>query len=197
MPTQSHTNSFTDAQQRTLLSVARASITHAMAHRQPLRVDPADFDAALRVRRAVFVTLMIERSLRGCIGTLEPVATLVEDVTQHAYAAAFEDPRFEPLSPFELDRLSIHLSILTPPQPLTFVDEADLIRQLRPGVDGLLLEDGEHRGTFLPSVWRQLPDARLFFTHLKKKADLPEDYWSATLRVSRYMTESVPDQRET
>jgi hypothetical protein len=88
--------------------------------------------------------------------------------------------------------LHIHISVLSPPQPLAFESEQDLLAQLRPGVDGLILEERYARGTFLPSVWEQLPEPLDFLRHLKRKAGLPVDYWSTQLRVSRYTTESFP-----
>lgn len=140
--------------------------------------------------RATFVTLEIGGALRGCIGVLEAIRPLVVDVARNAFAAAFEDPRFPRLTRAELPRLDIHISVLTPPEPMHFDSEADLLRQIRPGIDGLILEDRGRRGTFLPSVWEQLPKPDEFFEHLRHKAGLPGGYWSETLIVSRYTTES-------
>lgn len=178
------------AERSTLLALARESIRYGLAHGRPPTVRAADYDAALRIPAACFVTLQIKGALRGCVGSLEPVRMLVDDVAHNAYAAAFSDPRFPPLAEQELDQLDIHISMLSPRQPLRFSSEADLLRQLRPGVDGLVLEDARHRGTFLPSVWEQLPEASEFLRHLKIKAGLPPDHWSANLRVERYTTES-------
>jgi AmmeMemoRadiSam system protein A len=113
-------------------------------------------------------------------------------VASNAYSAAFEDPRFAPLERGEFERLDIHLSLLSAPEPIQFGSEKDLLAQIRPSLDGLVLEEGARRGTFLPSVWEQLPDPVEFLRHLKRKAGLPADYWSATLRVSRYTSESIP-----
>ncbi|MEJ2427194.1 MAG: AmmeMemoRadiSam system protein A, partial [Candidatus Thiodiazotropha sp.] len=93
----------------------------------------------------------------------------------------------------ELHHLELHISILTPSEPMLFESEEDLLRQIRPGIDGLILQEGRHRGTFLPSVWESLPDARDFLTHLKQKAGLPSHYWSDNLEVYRYETESFPE----
>ena len=93
----------------------------------------------------------------------------------------------------ELGDLSVHISVLTPPQAMSFGSEAELLRQIRPGVDGLILQDGESRGTFLPSVWESLARVEDFWLHLKHKAGLPSDHWSDTLKVYRYQTESFPD----
>ena len=183
-------NSLNRKQRETLLEIARASILHGLQTGAPLPVDPDDFEPALREQRASFVTLNLHGQLRGCIGHLEAIQPLVKDVAENAYSAAFSDPRFAPLSEREFGDLDIHISVLSPAQPMQFDSEADLLQQLRPGVDGLILEDGYYRGTFLPSVWEQLPSPELFLAHLKQKAGLPSNYWSDTLRVSRYTTES-------
>lgn len=181
---------YTNSQHQLLLDIARRSIEHGLYHGEPLHVDPAEYAPALRDQRATFVTLQILGTLRGCIGTLAAVRPLVSDVAFHAHAAAFGDPRFPPLRPDEFGQLEIHVSILSLPEPLSFESEADLLRQIRPGTDGLILEEGWHRGTFLPSVWESLPDPVDFLRHLKRKAGLPADYWSGKLKVQRYTTEA-------
>lgn len=183
--------SFTPHERSLLLDTARASISHGLSHRAPRPVDPADYPESLRVHRATFVTLRLEDELRGCIGTLEARRPVVEDVSFNAYGAAFRDPRFTPMTAHEFARLHIHLSVLTPPTPMTFTDEADLLRQLRPGVDGLILEFPGHRGTFLPAVWDTLPDPATFLRHLKVKAGLQPDDWPHGIRVSRYAAEDI------
>lgn len=169
-----------------LRALARASIRHGLQQGRALAVDARTLSPALQATGASFVTLEIAGEMRGCIGTLEARRPLAEDVAANAFAAAFRDSRFPPLSAHEESRLDIHVSVLSAPEPMAVRDEADLLRQLRPGIDGLVLEDGARRGTFLPSVWEQLPDPRDFLAHLKRKAGLPPGHWSPTLRVSRY-----------
>jgi uncharacterized protein len=181
------------ALRRHLLGVARAAISHGLDTGRPPTLDLAAEPETLKLPRAAFVTLEIDKRLRGCIGHLEAVQPLVLDVADNAFAAAFQDPRFPPLRAAELAALAIKISILTPATPLAFADEADLIARLTPGVDGLILADGAHRGTFLPSVWEQLPQPRQFLRRLKEKAGLPADHWSDALRVFRYRTESFGD----
>lgn len=181
---------YDEASRRLLKDVARAAIEHGLRHGRPPNPDPADYPPALREPRASFVTLKRGGRLRGCIGSLEAVRPLVVDVAHNAFAAAFQDPRFPPLEAEELNDLDISISVLSPAQPIHFESEADLLARLRPGVDGLILSDGGHRGTFLPSVWEQLPEPAAFLAQLKLKAGLPPDYWSPTLRVERYTTES-------
>jgi len=181
------------AQRGTLLALARQSIEHGLDQGGPLPVVPSDYPADLRVRRAAFVTLETGGSLRGCIGHLEAIQPLVLDVAENAFAAAFRDPRFQPLTRPELARLSIELSILTPSRPLSFTSEEALLRMIEPGRDGLILEEGAARGTFLPTVWESLPEPRTFLRHLKRKAGLHPDHWSDRVRVRRYRTESFSE----
>jgi AmmeMemoRadiSam system protein A len=133
----------------------------------------------------------IAYGLRGCIGTLQAFRPLVEDVAHNAYAAAFHDPRFPRLSAKEYAQLHYHISILSTPEPVKFKDEQDLLAQLRPGIDGLVLEEGLYRGTFLPQVWESLPEPKTFLRHLKQKAGLHPDYWSTTIKVQRYTVEEI------
>jgi len=174
-----------------LLGVAGDSIDHGLRCGRPLPVEVEAFSAALQPKRATFVTLEIADQLRGCIGMLEAVRPLIEDVSENAFAAAFNDPRFPPVTAAERGQLKISISVLSPAEPILFESQDDLLRQIRPGIDGLILQDGPRRGTFLPSVWESLPDAHSFLLHLKGKAGLPADYWSDTIRVSRYTTEYV------
>lgn len=191
--TEAATHTLDRVTRQTLLELARASIRHGLTHHRPLAVDPADYPPALRAERAAFVTLNRGGRLRGCIGHLEACQPLVQDVTDNAYAAAFSDPRFPPLTADELDGLEIHLSVLSVPEPVAVASEADLLARLRPGVDGLILDDGLHRGTFLPAVWDTLPRPAQFLGQLKLKAGLPLGYWSDQIRVARYTTESFGD----
>ena len=173
-----------------LRRLAYEAVAYGLLHGRHLPVNVARYPPPLREPGASFVTLKLHGELRGCIGSLEAHRPLAEDVAHNAYAAAFADPRFPPLTDHELTEVDFHLSILSPAVPMSFNSEADLLRQLRPGIDGLILEDGIHRGTFLPSVWESLPDAAQFFQQLKRKAGLPTDHWSSTLKVARYTCES-------
>lgn len=179
-----------DERQQQLLDLAEASIRHGLDYGRPLHPSADDYPAVPTTPGACFVTLHSHGELRGCIGSLQAHQSLLDDVAHNAFAAAFSDPRFPPLRESELVELEIHLSLLSEATPIVFSSEDDLLQQLRPGEDGLVLEEGKRRGTFLPSVWDQLPTQELFLRHLKQKAGLPPDYWSDTLKVSRYTTES-------
>lgn len=166
-----------------LLRLAR----DAIAGQFGMTVEAPDTSAPwLQHSGATFVTLTQAGRLRGCIGSLEAHRPLWQDVRANAVAAAFRDPRFAPLTAEELPATRIEVSLLSPQQPMPFSSEADALAQLRPGVDGVVLEYGRHRGTFLPQVWEQLPTREEFLAHLKLKAGLPARFWDDAMRLSRY-----------
>ena len=173
-----------------LLPLARAAIaaqlgtTHAAS-------DAADW---LRETGASFVTLMQQGRLRGCIGTLEAHRTLGEDVKANAVAAAFRDPRFKPLDKHEFDALSVEVSVLSAIESIAFRDEDDALAQLRPEIDGVIFEYGHHRSTFLPQVWEDFRDPRVFLGNLKYKAGLPPDFWDPAVKLSRYTVSKWSEQ---
>jgi MEMO1 family protein len=174
---------FTEEHGRTLLAIARNSIETALG---VSRSEPLPDEPWLKPACATFVTLTQNGGLRGCIGSLEAQRSLGEDVRHNARAAAFADPRFAPLTREELAITRIEVSLLATPKPLAFADHADLIAQLRPGEDGLILECGAARATFLPQVWDSLPDAEQFIAELKRKAGLPPETSTAKCRIQRY-----------
>jgi len=159
---------------------------NAIAETLGLPTVPEPPAEALEENGAVFVTLTQNGELRGCIGSLEAWRPLDADVRANAKAAAFSDPRFPPLGRDELPKTRVEVSLLSPPAPLHFTSEEDAVRQLRPGLDGVILECAGRRGTFLPQVWDSLPERRLFMNHLKRKAGLPADYWVPAIKLSRY-----------
>jgi len=168
----------------TLLSRARNSIAAALG----LAREPEAAHPKLAAVGATFVTLRDARGeLRGCIGRLEAVATLEEDVRRNAAAAAFGDPRFDPLQVHEWSGLRIEVSLLEPPEPLPDVRTRDeALRQLRPHVDGVIVDWRGRSATFLPQVWQQLPEPEVFLAALLRKAGLAADFWAEDLRLRRY-----------
>jgi len=135
---------------------------------------------------ACFVTLTQQGQLRGCIGSLQAYRTLLADLKANAVAAALQDTRFEPLTLAELGATHIEVSLLSALQHLHFDSEAQALAQLRPGVDGVVLEYERYRSTFLPQVWEQLPDVHRFMAHLKQKAGLPPEFWAKGVQLQRY-----------
>lgn len=183
--TDSVSSGLSQSQGSALLSLARAHIAAALGQSEPASAQPAWLGEA----GAVFVTLKKNGELRGCIGSLQAHRSLGADLEANALAAAFRDPRFPPVSANELFDLQIEVSVIGNSHPITHDSEADALNQLVPEVDGIILEYGQHRSTFLPQVWEQLPDRHQFMAHLKLKAGLPHDFWSPQLRLSRYHVE--------
>lgn len=175
-----------------LLDVARQSIEWGLRTGQPLAVDPSAYPPQLAELRATFVTLRRADALRGCVGGLVASRPLVADVAHSAFKAAFRDNRFSPLEASELDQLEIHISILSPLEPLSVPDEKALLEAIRPGIDGLVVRDGARQGTFLPAVWESLPEPSAFWRELQRKAGLPLDAWSSRWEIFRYTVESLP-----
>ena len=168
-----------------LLDVARATITGALGL-------PAEFAAVPNWAQqpgATFVTLTGPQGLRGCIGSLQAYRPLGVDLRANALAAAFEDPRFPPMSAEEWSQVEVEVSLLSSLQRMHFDNEESLLQQIQPHQDGLVLSHGVHRGTFLPQVWDELPQPREFLRALKHKAGLPADFWSVNIEVYRYMVE--------
>jgi AmmeMemoRadiSam system protein A len=184
----------TTARQTELLRIARDAIEFGLRSGEPMPADALPTSGPLGEERAVFVTLTLEKNLRGCIGTLEASDILARSVASSAYSAAFQDPRFPPMTPRELPDTVIEISVLSELEPVHAASREDLLAQLRPGVDGLLLQDGHRRSTFLPKVWEQLPDPAHFIANLLTKAGLPEHHWSPAMRVKRYTTLSFNER---
>jgi AmmeMemoRadiSam system protein A len=185
---------YTTAEKELLLQLAKESIVHGLIVECPLNVELGHYPSHLQREHACFVTLNIDGNLRGCIGHLEAIQPLVKDVAENAFAAAFRDPRFPQLTEPEMMALEIDISILSSPHPMEFASEQDLLTQLRPGIDGLILKRGINQGTFLPSVWDSLPDSDTFLNQLKRKAGLATDFWSNDILILRYTTESFSDK---
>jgi AmmeMemoRadiSam system protein A len=165
-----------------LTSLARWAIERRLGRDFGARPE-ADF---LGANGASFVTLTKAGQLRGCIGTLEAHRTLGEDVASNAQAAAFNDPRVPQVTVEEIGHLHIEVSILSAPTPMMVTSEQDALAQFRPGIDGVILQAGWHRATFLPQVWDDLPEPHTFLTHLKRKAGLSPRYWGDDVALSRY-----------
>ena len=166
-----------NSERKQLLVLARQCVALAAAGEPlpmlKLTAYPPDFQAD----GASFVTLTKHGNLRGCIGTLTAYQPFVQDVCEHAAAAAVEDYRFPKVQPEEVGQLHIEISRLTEPEPLVYDDPEQLPGLLNPGVDGVVLRDGARRATFLPQVWEQLPDAEAFLSHLCSKMGASSDLW--------------------
>lgn len=180
-------------ERRLLLEVAEEAIRARMEGRAR-RSPTGEVPALLSAPGASFVTLRDGERLLGCIGTLEPRQSLQADVAENALGAAFRDPRMPALTRDEFARMSLHISVLTPAVPMVVHGLDELRAAVRPGIDGLLIEAGRHRGTFLPSVWEQVPEPDEFLAHLWLKAGLHPGTWPDGLAVSRYGSVEFGDE---
>ena len=169
-----------------LLALAAQATRYAVDQGDPLPVDPDTFPTPLQAKGATFVTLKIAGKLRGCIGSLRATEPLVVDIAYNAHGAVARDSRFPTVILDELVELEVSISVLSPLSPIKFTDEDDLLTQLRPGVDGLVIADQGQRSTFLPQVWDDLPEPINFLNKLIRKADLDPDQPSKTMKAWRY-----------
>jgi len=179
-------SALTDADLDAVALIAARAVHDAVMEERRWIPELDAYPAALREPAAVFVTLRRRGQLRGCIGTLEPMGPLVVTAADRARAAAFDDPRFDPVQPHEIGELRLSVSVLSPLEPMVVDSYDELLRALRPGVDGIVIEAGRHRATFLPAVWDDLPTATQFLEALWRKASLPGRAWPPSMRVSRY-----------
>lgn len=167
----------TEEEKKTLLQVARQALECGVRGKKLPALSLESVTPRLREHGASFVTLTIHGDLRGCIGALEPYQPLIQDVREHAIAAALEDPRFPPVQPDELDQIQVEVSRLTVPERLEYKDAQDLLARLRPHADGVILRDSFRRATFLPQVWEKIPDKAEFLDDLCYKMGAAPDLW--------------------
>lgn len=177
-----------------LLRVAATSIENGLRTGRPANVNVETFPPDLKAPGACFVTLKKKGRLRGCIGSPEAHRPLIADVAENGFAAAFRDPRFPALAAGELADVAVSVSVLSPQVAMAVADEADLLAQLRPGVDGLIIQDAGRRALFLPSVWESLPRPEQFLAHLKAKAGMRPDQWSGEFKAWRFIAEEISSQ---
>ena len=173
---------FDTSREQTLLHLARAAIAKELG----FIADELPRPAWLEEPGATFVTLTLHGQLRGCVGSLEANRPLVDDVRHNAVAAAFHDPRFTPLGLDEFADVIIDVALLSTPELIRFSSEKDALTKLNPGKDGVTLECGSKRASFLPRAWADSPDPRVFLALLKNQAGLADDFWSDDIKLSRF-----------
>ena len=183
-----------EVQGQLLVSLARHTLMERLGKQIPQAeidsLNTALKDSSFKSLCGTFVTLKINERLRGCIGNLTSDTPLASGVRRNAINAAFHDPRFEPLSTSELERVEIEISILSEPRPLQYRDSEDLINKLRPQIDGVIIRKDQASATFLPQVWEQLPRPQDFLAHLCMKAGLAADSWqNPELEISTYQVQ--------
>ena len=179
----------TQEQGKKLVALAETVIDSYLDGKKTIPATPDDPD--FKEKGASFVTLKLSGNLRGCIGKLEPVTTLWEDVAENAVNAAFNDFRFSPLNRKEFAETTIEVSVLSTPVPLEYEYPEELLKRLRPGVDGVILQDGGKRATFLPQVWDQLPSAGIFLENLCRKAGIdPSAFQEKIMEIKTYTVQS-------
>lgn len=179
-----------EKEQKFLLELARKAIEN---HPSMVDVREDALTPVMKENRGVFVTLTIEKWLRGCIGYIQPIKPLYEAVRDCAVHAAYADPRFRPVSAEEFQKIRIEVSVLTVPEQLKYSGAKDLLAKLTKE-DGVVLKRGTRTSTFLPQVWEDLPDKTQFLEHLSMKAGLSADTWKEPdVQIETYRVEKFKE----
>ena len=166
-----------------VINICKESINAGLENK---KYSPENYPCVLEEYGASFITIELNGDLRGCIGSIIAHRPLIQDLIKNAHSAAFADPRFFPLTQDEFQNIKISVSLLTKPQKMSFENEADLLWQIKPYEDGLIIREGAKQGVFLPVVWEELPDKQEFLNHLKLKAGLDRNYFSNTIEVFKF-----------
>ena len=174
------------ADKHLILEYAYAAVAYAVKTGRTLPVDLSSTSETLQQDGACFVTLKFNGKLRGCTGSIEAFRPLIIDVVNNAQSSARHDSRFRPVSISELPDLAVSVSVLTPRTEIPHSSEEDLLRKLRPGIDGLTIESPDYRAVFLPVMWEQLPESQDFLKHLKLKAGMPANFWPTDMIAMRF-----------
>jgi AmmeMemoRadiSam system protein A len=182
---------FTNIEKQFMLSLAKRSIRHYLDTSQPFKIEAAELPSEkLKMEESCFVTLTMAGELRGCMGHVEAYQPLYIDIIENATAAAFDDPRFDPLNHQEFEQINVEISVLSKPTPLAFTTPGELIDRLQPGIDGVIIKKGEKGATYLPQVWEDFVKTEDLLSSLCRKAGLPEGDWRMSgLTVWTYRVE--------
>lgn len=161
-----------------LLALARQTIVDYFELGEKVKISDKDLpNPELHNIAATFVTLTEKERLRGCVGSLIAKKKMYEDVINNALYAAFADTRFEPVAKEEIPKIKIEISVLSGAIPYHHKDVEDLLKKIKKGEHGLIIQKGYAQATYLPQVWEDLPDKREFLSSLCQKAGLPANAW--------------------
>lgn len=186
---------YTNSQKKFLLQLARHAIAYYLETKQLLKINQNQIDLELKQERGVFVTLTLYGRLRGCIGHIQAIQPLYLDVIENAVNAAFEDPRFYPLTAEELKSIKIEISVLSKAQILKYTSLQELFKQLKPERDGVILRKGALSATYLPQVWEEIPEKEDFLSSLCLKAGLSGQEWKTSkLEIKTYQVEKFEEE---
>lgn len=182
---------FAEAYKKELLQIASQALSESIVRHKDYSPSRKDYSNELFDKGASFVTLKLNGELRGCIGTVVPHVAIAHDIANNTFRAALEDSRFPPLTEAELPQVDFSISLLTGFERIRYLNEADLLNRIKPGIDGIIIRDGDRQGLFLPSVWKELPDKNEFLKNLKIKAGMNPGFWSNNIKVYRFRTVEI------
>lgn len=176
-----------------LIQIAKETIKSGIETGEVKKFNTEKLPPVLKESGACFVTLNIEGELRGCIGSVSAHRSLIDDLNNNAFSAAFDDSRFMPLTSDEFEDLTVSISLLSDPVEMNFKNEKELLNSIVPDKDGIIIQDGVNGAVYLPSVWEQLPEKVQFLGSLKQKAGLAKNHFSKSFRAYRFSTEYIQE----
>ena len=190
----------TQAEGKFLIQLARTTVKEYLQNGKKIR-PPKETAKKFFEQCGVFVTINSirneEKELRGCIGYPYPTSPLVDAVIDSAVNAATQDPRFEPLSADDLDKVVFEVSVLTPPESIEVENPKEYLSKIKVGEDGLIIEKGYYKGLLLPQVpveWGWCEEE--FLCQCCIKAGIPPDSW-LTKGVKIYKFKAIVFEEET
>jgi AmmeMemoRadiSam system protein A len=171
-------NTLTDREKEFLVNLSRQTLYWYLKYGEIPSVDKEILTDNIKSKKACFVTLYKKGvGLRGCMGLFFPKEPLYKNVIDRTIAAATKDPRFKPVKYGELKDIKLEISVLTDPVTLKFNSPQELLDKLQPLRDGVIIITKYGSSTYLPQVWKQLPNKRDFLSNLCVKQGAPYDYW--------------------
>ena len=174
-----------------IIGIVSKALEKAVLEKSEYTPDREEYDNVMFNKGASFVTLEKDNKLRGCIGSIFPTISIARDLAKNAHLAALHDSRFSPVTKEELKDITFKVSLLTGFEEIKYSSEDDLLQQIKPKTDGLLIRDGQRQGIFLPAVWKDISNKKDFLTELKIKAGLSPSYWSNNIEVFRFRTVEI------
>ena len=188
---QSNLQNFARHNKKAIIDIVSKALDEAVLHNQIFSPQRDDYDDVMFNKGASFITLEKNNKLRGCIGSIFPNVAIADDLAKNTFAAAMNDSRFSPITKDELKKITFKVSLLTGFEEIKYSSYDDLLKQIKPKIDGVLLKDGKRQGVFLPSVWKDLPNKKEFLTELKIKAGLSPTYWSDNIEFFRFRSVEI------
>ncbi len=176
-----------------LQNIAEEALNRALFDASDYKPSRKDYDDRLFDRGAAYISLFVDGKLRGRSGSVVAAQGIARNVAENVYNAVFDKRETPPLSPDEIKKIKINISLLSGFEKIPYKNEKDLLNKIVPGKDGLVIRSGNRQAVFLPSVWQKIADRREFLNQLKFKAGMNPNYWSNEINVYRFYTVEIKE----